>query len=109
MAVACLNYLESHIPYSKIGWFPRGNPVRSLAPFAPDPGGQSAYLGSGIRRQSWQHQFLLSGLGGKGLDQDAEFQAEQEQATLRLFAYFDRGGREVEIDGGISEAESCGV
>jgi hypothetical protein len=47
MAVACQNHLESRIPTTKNGWFPRGNPVRSLASFAPDAPGESACVGKG--------------------------------------------------------------
>jgi hypothetical protein len=40
-------HLEPRIPTSEIGWFPRGNPVRSAAPFASDAASQSACAGQG--------------------------------------------------------------
>lgn len=109
MAVACQNYLEPRIPTSEIGWFPRGNPVRSPAPFAPDAPGQSACAGQGSGRWAWHDQFLLPGPCGKGLGENAELQPEQEQAALCLFAHAGRGGRKIKADDGVPEAQSGGI
>ena len=92
MAVACQNHLEPRIPTSEIGWFPGGNPVRSPTPFASDAPGQSACASQGSGCGAWNDQFLLPGSCGKGLDEDAELQPEQEQAVLFLLADAGWGG-----------------
>ena len=73
MAVACLNHLESRIPTSEIGWFPRGNPVRSSAPFASDSPGQSACAGSELFINALQHVDAIVGNSSSGLYEAPSF------------------------------------